>query len=292
MARILKKGFSHWPFDVDFWDDIKIRKLIKYQGGKAPQVFILLLCYIYKDGYYIKWDKELPFIIADKLGSGYDEAYVLEVINTCLAIGLLEESYKDEVLTSTAIQKRYIDISESLRRKGQIAEFNLLNVAKTPINAEETDDNAAICTTIELNRIEENRIEENRTTGNGNNDMVAAEESATTTKAKKTLAERKQDFYDSLIPYVTSGKYEPTMVRKFFDFWSEVSDGGRKMKWEKVRDQKNGTWNLAGRLAKWKSNGYDDKKTKGMTIIDAAEAIAEAVMQNDNEVLDMNKLLE
>ena len=93
MARTIKKGLDYFPFDVDFFQDIRIRKLIKYQGGKAITVYALLLCNIYRNGYYAEWDKELPFIISEQ--SGYTEAYIQEVIDCCLSIGLLSKDLFD-----------------------------------------------------------------------------------------------------------------------------------------------------------------------------------------------------
>ena len=93
MARTIKKGLDYFPFDVDFFQDIRIRKLIKYQGGKAITVYALLLCNIYRNGYYAEWDKELPFIISEQ--SGYTEAYIQEVIDCCLSIGLLSKDLLD-----------------------------------------------------------------------------------------------------------------------------------------------------------------------------------------------------
>ena len=68
MARTFKKGLDYFPLDIDIFNDLKIRKLIKYQGGKAITVYALLLCNIYKSGYYMKWDKELPFICSELTG--------------------------------------------------------------------------------------------------------------------------------------------------------------------------------------------------------------------------------
>ena len=48
MARTFKKGLDYFPLDIDIFNDLKIRKLIKYQGGKAITVYALLLCNIYK----------------------------------------------------------------------------------------------------------------------------------------------------------------------------------------------------------------------------------------------------
>lgn len=43
MSRPIKIGFDYFPFDVDFFSDIRIRKLTKSQGGKAVTVYALLL---------------------------------------------------------------------------------------------------------------------------------------------------------------------------------------------------------------------------------------------------------
>ena len=53
MGRLAKKGLEYFPMDIDMFQDIRIRKLIKYQGGAAVSVYTLLLCLIYKDGYYM-----------------------------------------------------------------------------------------------------------------------------------------------------------------------------------------------------------------------------------------------
>ena len=50
MARPNKEGLDYFPFDTNLFQDIRIRKLIKYQSGKAVTVYALLLCIIYKDG--------------------------------------------------------------------------------------------------------------------------------------------------------------------------------------------------------------------------------------------------
>lgn len=137
MARTVKNGLEYFPFDVDFFQDLRIRKLIKYQGGKAITVYALLLCLIYKSGYYIKWDNELPFIISEQ--TGYDEAYIQEVINCCLSIGLFsKELFKSErVMTSNGIQKRYMNINRISKRTASITEYNLIERR----NEVETDTN-------------------------------------------------------------------------------------------------------------------------------------------------------
>lgn len=127
MARTVKTGLEYFPFDIDFFHDLRIRKLIKYQGGKAVTVYALLLCIIYKDGYYIRWDNELPFVISEQ--TGYDEAYIQEVINCCLNIGLFsKELFKAEgVMTSRGIQVRYVNINRICKRAATVSEYNLID---------------------------------------------------------------------------------------------------------------------------------------------------------------------
>lgn len=126
MARTAKTGLEYFPFDIDFFQDIRIRKLIKRQGGKAVTVYALLLCLIYKNGYYMQWDDELPFIGSEM--SGCDQAFISEVINICLMLGLFSKEMFDNerVLTSKGIQVRYCDIQRLNRRLAKIDRYSLL----------------------------------------------------------------------------------------------------------------------------------------------------------------------
>ncbi len=137
MARPRKTGLDYFPLDVDFFQDLKIRKLIRSQGGKAVTVYALLLCFIYKNGYYIRWDEELPFIISEQ--TGYDETYIREVIKCCVGLGLFSsELYeKDGVLTSRGIQDRYLLICSLAKRKGEINVFSLISSETTDVSSEE-----------------------------------------------------------------------------------------------------------------------------------------------------------
>lgn len=143
MGRNKKNGLDYFPFDIDLFQDIRIRKLIKYQSGKAVTVYTLLLCIIYKDGYYMRWDKELPFIISEQ--TGFEEAYILEVINSCLKLGLFHnELYvSDGILTSKGIQERYKKICDLCRRNSEISEFSLISSEEKIIPSEEKPINSA-----------------------------------------------------------------------------------------------------------------------------------------------------
>ena len=138
MGRNKKEGLSYFPFDVDFFQDLKIRKLIRYQGSNAIAIYAFILCNIYKNGYYIRWDSDLPFIISEQ--TGYEESYIVEVINCCLDIGLFSKNLFDSerVITSFGIQDRYRKINDLCRRKSDISEYMLISSEEKRISSEET----------------------------------------------------------------------------------------------------------------------------------------------------------
>ena len=133
MARPLSKGLRYAPLDVSFLQDRKIRRLRRKKGGQAPLVFVALLCTIYSENYYIKWDDDLAFDIAEL--TGLDEKFVVDVVESCLEIGLLSKDMMDKysILTSHGIQVQYQKICEQSKRKSGICEFSLLE------SSEETD---------------------------------------------------------------------------------------------------------------------------------------------------------
>jgi hypothetical protein len=176
MARPNKEGLDYFPFDTNLFQDIRIRKLIKYQSGKAVTVYALLLCIIYKDGYYMRWDKELPFIISEQ--TGFEEAYVLEVINSCLKLGLFSnELYtSDGILTSRGIQERYKKICDLCRRKSEISEFSLISSEEIGISSEEKPINSAKSTQRKGNKNKESLNTRETLFENFKNELLGDEE--------------------------------------------------------------------------------------------------------------------
>ena len=117
MARPKKQGLDYFQKNVDFYQDIKIRKLIRHKGIQAVSVYDILLCQIYRVGYYISWDDDLPFIISEI--SDLKEDNILDIINYALSIGLFDQTMYDEhqVLTSHGIQERFFDFCSVAQRK-------------------------------------------------------------------------------------------------------------------------------------------------------------------------------
>lgn len=108
MGRNRKQGIDYFPFDVGFFSDVKIRKITRGCGVNSTSILICLLCNIYKDnGYYILWDEDLSFVIADTVG--VSEGAVKEVMLKALQVGFFDQSLYEEykILTSKGIQSRF-----------------------------------------------------------------------------------------------------------------------------------------------------------------------------------------
>lgn len=131
MARPNKQGIDYFPFDVDFFSDIKIRKIARACGSQATSILICLLCNIYKDkGYYILWDEDLPFVIADTVG--VSEGAVKEVILKALQVVFFDQDIynKHNVLTSLGIQKRFKSAVYKREKIEYIEEYMVSDVRK------------------------------------------------------------------------------------------------------------------------------------------------------------------
>ena len=139
MARPLSRGIEYYPLDVDFLNDIKIRKIMKSCGPNSIAIIILLLGNIYGDeGYFMKWDEDVCFLVADAVGA--KEVYVKEVLKKCLQVDLfsseLFEKYK--IITSKGIQKRFFEITKRRKRENLIDDYLLVNVTETGVIVAET----------------------------------------------------------------------------------------------------------------------------------------------------------
>ena len=108
MARPIKKGIDYFNLDVNFFQDIKIRKIVRSCGNQSIAILICLLCNIYRDdGYYMWWDEDIRFLVADDVDA--KESAVQDVVTRACAVGFFDDSLFKEygILTSKRIQENY-----------------------------------------------------------------------------------------------------------------------------------------------------------------------------------------
>lgn len=131
----MKKGFSYYTIDTDRYQDRRIKRLKRAYGCEGLTVYDYVLCEIYRvEGYCISWDGDIAFDIADYLDLTTDR--ISEIVAFCAEIGLFEQTlFKQNIITSAAIQSRYIEMCRRTNRTAKIAaEYDLLS--ENPVNDE------------------------------------------------------------------------------------------------------------------------------------------------------------
>lgn len=135
MARPTAKGVEYFPLNVNFINDLKVRKLLLSCGAEAIAVLIYLLSTIYKDeGYFVEIHEDEIDLIA--LDINVTPEFVLEVINKACEVRFFDVNLYNNfnILTSKGIQERYLKITERRKNSVVITQFNLVNVYNNLIN--------------------------------------------------------------------------------------------------------------------------------------------------------------
>lgn len=107
MARPPKYGLGYFPFDTDFFQNKKIKKLKAEYGADGITIYMYLLCEIYKNGYYIIADEDFIDAMADDLRMNVNKINL--VLKFLLGRSLFDDKLfqSDTVLTSVSVQRRY-----------------------------------------------------------------------------------------------------------------------------------------------------------------------------------------
>lgn len=134
MARPQKKGLLYFPFDTDFFADLKIRALSARYGSDGLIFYIWLLAEIYREnGYYIVWNEDSEDAAIASLG--LPEGSMKQIMTFLASRSLIVEitlASSDTIITSPNIQKRYQEAAKSLRREIIVdCEIWLLNEEET-----------------------------------------------------------------------------------------------------------------------------------------------------------------
>lgn len=169
MARPTKKGLDYFPLDVDFLSDLKVRRIIKACGKEAVHILVALLANIYRDeGYYVLWDDDLAFLVADEVGT--KEGTVEELVRKAVQVKFFDKDIFDKysVLTSKGIQNRYI-LATKERKKVEL-EFkylltNEVNRSNISINGGNNSVNQGNNQQSKVKESKEKEIKEDATAG-------------------------------------------------------------------------------------------------------------------------------
>ncbi|WP_431614910.1 DUF4373 domain-containing protein [Bacteroides hominis] len=121
-------GINYFPIGVNFMEENAMEVIEAKYGIKGPAIVLKLLCRIYKEGYFIRWDEEQCLIFANKAGREVQAGEVQGIIEILFIKGILDRSSYQEngILTSESIQKVWLEATK--RRKRELSELPYLMV--------------------------------------------------------------------------------------------------------------------------------------------------------------------
>ena len=121
-------GINYFPVGVNFMEENAMEVIEAKYGIKGPAIVLKLLCKIYKEGYFIRWDEEQCLIFANKAGREVQVAEVQGIIEILFIKGIMDKnSYLENgILTSESIQKVWMEATK--RRKRELSELPYLMV--------------------------------------------------------------------------------------------------------------------------------------------------------------------
>lgn len=148
MGRPVKRGLDYFPLDVDFFTNKKIKALRRAHGLIGVLTYLNLLCRIYQNGYYFKFDdlNELSMDIAEEIGNEQIKRVatcVTETINYLVKQGILAEGlFEKDIISGTAMQEQYGECLRAMKRKADFEEYLLIPLGdctpKNEVSTEET----------------------------------------------------------------------------------------------------------------------------------------------------------
>lgn len=123
MGREIKQGLDYFPLDTDFFTNKKIKALRRAHGLIGILTYLNILCRIYANGYYFKFDdiEELSMDIAEDIANEQLKRVatcVTETINYLVGQGILAEGlFEGGIISGIAMQEQYVRSAYAAKRK-------------------------------------------------------------------------------------------------------------------------------------------------------------------------------
>ncbi len=139
----MQSGIKYFPLDVTMDDSVKLLE-VEF-GPKGFATLIKLWQRIYGgEGYYMKWNKDVALLFSNEINLGYN--VVSEIVLAAIDRGIFSpEMFKRfHILTSTGIQKRYLEATARRKEVQLIEQYLLVNVGEKYKNAHITSENVYI----------------------------------------------------------------------------------------------------------------------------------------------------
>ena len=164
-------GINYFPVGVNFMEENAMEVIEAKYGIKGSAIVLKLLCKIYKEGYFIRWDEEQCLIFANKAGREVQAAEVQGIIEILFIKGIMDKnSYlekendkpeKESGKPDNASTQQEIERPKPLK-EGKVA-VGTGDVAVSPGNVvHDVAVNAKNACNSGQSKVKENKAEENK----------------------------------------------------------------------------------------------------------------------------------
>lgn len=139
VARPIKEGLDFFSTNVTYFNDMKIKRLIRNKGSRAVGVLLNIYTKVFETSYYAEFNDDLSFIISDELRE--DEAFVNSVVIELAELSVIDKDVLLQygIITSDVIQDMYFTAIVRRKEATLISELMLRNPAQYFDSNKESD---------------------------------------------------------------------------------------------------------------------------------------------------------
>ncbi|MES1181852.1 MAG: DUF4373 domain-containing protein [Flavobacterium sp.] len=232
MARPVKNNCDYFPHDAGMRNHKKVKALRSKFGVTGYAVWSLLLEYITgSDGNVFPYtDLEFELMSGD---FGVSATEIRSVVDYCIILELL--FHKNGFVNSDSLDERLAPVYEKRGKAKELSKKQLRDNGK--FASSNTDSTVVSVTEMPQSKVKEIELKERK---KKESKVVGAGEPA-------TIETRSLIFRDKCAEHLDS--FSKETLRAFYDYWTEMNEGGRKMRFEMQK-----VFDIKKRLATWQKN--------------------------------------
>lgn len=158
MSRPIKTGLDYYPHDTDCSRDPKLRYIEAIHGLNGYAVYHKILEQIYDNGYFIIADKRWMILFAGDNKIEFERLNL--IITDCVKESLFEDKIYSKyfVLTSSSIQKRYINACDRRKEISLCKQYLCLSGINEYINSINDNINLVITDISTQSKVKESKV--------------------------------------------------------------------------------------------------------------------------------------
>lgn len=222
MARPKKNNADYFSHDADMRNDNKVKALRRKYGLEGYAIWNMLIEHLTDCDFF---EYEYTELNIELLAGDFDvePSFLKEVITYLTRLKMLK--LESGFISCEKLKERF----ESLLNK------RVRNNAKPKLKTSKTSKKTVSDVENPQSKVKESKVKES--------------------KVNKTIEERKAEFKNSLLPFLSD--YSKELLNEFFEYWTEHGERDKKMRFEKQN-----SFGLSRRLATWLKNQKRFEKEK------------------------------